>query len=597
MLIVSRRRATAAGHSHPAAINPCLAYIWAPVLSIMRKFSYSQYTPTKAQFWIQVPPTGTIILILAYLGFILALEFVNNKVLGAQYYTALGIRAGWLAIAQTPLLILLAGKNNLIGLVTGVTYERLNVLHRWVARGFLLLATVHFGIQNIGWSRFGLRTMEWNTDTCPPTGIAAYALLLWLNISTLAPFRNLHYEIFVVQHLVTFFGFIIAIMYHLPSTALYTRVYVSLLRLSSVLPLILLCSYPISNTKQIWIPIGLYLFDRVFRTARSLWNNVPPSRAVLQTSEGLFTRVLITNSRIRNWAPGSHVLLSIPRYGIGQSHPATIFSTPTSHNGDLLFLLRARGGFTQRLACRAKALQMVLEQSPSAEKLASEEEFLCVVDGPYGGCQADLASYETLLMLAGSTGVTFALSILLDLAGRVQIQKFPIRNIAMVWSVKGISHTKCVLGELEAALGRLQAAGIEIQLKVFITGDINFSSSNLSPPGPGGSQIETAATQSCCYSPESEQYGTVPIDGAHSRHGSARKATLDSCLDCATTEYGRPDIQRILTELSNKAAGEMGVAVCGPLGMNAATRRAVAKLQSHKSGSQSIYLHVEGFSW
>ena len=205
-----------------------MAHICATILSITRKVSYPQFTPAKAQFWIQVPPTGTIVLILAYLGFILALEFINNNVLGAQYYTALGIRAGWLAIAQTPLLILLAGKNNLIGLITGVSYERLNILHRWVARGFLLLATIHFAVQNIGWSKFGLRTMEWNTDTCPPTGIAAYALLLWLNLSTLAPFRNLHYEVFVVQHLVTFVGFIVAIMYHLPTTALYTRVYVGL---------------------------------------------------------------------------------------------------------------------------------------------------------------------------------------------------------------------------------------------------------------------------------------------------------------------------------------------------------------------------------
>ena len=274
-----------------------------------------------------------------------------------------------------------------------------------------------------------------------------------------------------------------------------------------------------------------------------------------------------------------------------------MLSTPTSHSGDLLFMLRARGGFTKRLASRAKASETDLEKSPSTKKVASEENFLCIIDGPYGGCQADFASYETVLLLAGSTGITFALSILLDLAGRVQTQKLPLRNLVMVWSVKDISHTKYVSSELEAAFGRLQRAGIEIQLKLFITGDKNLSSSTSSPPRPAAYQFDVSVSQACRFSPGSQQYETTPIDGTQIRHGSACEVILVGRLNYTTTEYCRPDIQRILTELSDKAKGEMGVAVCGPLGMNAATRRAVAKLQSHKRDTQGIYLHVEGFSW
>ena len=328
-----------------------------------------------------------------------------------------------------------------------------------------------------------------------------------------------------------------------------------------------------------------------------MWNNVRPSRAALHSSDGTFTKVRITNSRIRNWAPGSHVLLSIPRYGVGQSHPATIFSTPSSHNGDLIFILTARGGFTKRLASRATAPEKIPEHSPGIEKVISEESFFCVVDGPYGGCHADFASYETVLLLAGSTGITFVLSILLDLAGRVRTQKLPVRNLVMVWSVKDVSHTKYVSSELEAAFGRLQRAGIEVQLKLFITGDKNFSSSISSSRRPTDRHCETAASQAYRLPSEQQQYEDIPANGAHARHGSASETTPDNSFDCATTEYGRPDIRRILTELSDKAKGEMGVAVCGPLSMNAATRRAVAKLQSHKWDGQSIYLHVEGFSW
>ena len=44
-------------------------------------------------------------------------------------------------------------------------------------RVLLLLATLHLGYQNYGWSLYGLVHMEWSTDSCPSTGIAAYATL------------------------------------------------------------------------------------------------------------------------------------------------------------------------------------------------------------------------------------------------------------------------------------------------------------------------------------------------------------------------------------------------------------------------------------
>jgi predicted ferric reductase len=127
---------------------------------------------------------------MAYLAFALTLQFINNDVPGPQWYTAVGVRAGWLAVAQVSLLVLLAGKNNLIGLLSGTSYERLHVYHRWVARGLLLLATFHFGFFGYSWNKYGIMQLEWRTDTAPPTGIAAYAILLWMNLSTLAPLRN-----------------------------------------------------------------------------------------------------------------------------------------------------------------------------------------------------------------------------------------------------------------------------------------------------------------------------------------------------------------------------------------------------------------------
>jgi ferric-chelate reductase len=133
------------------------------ITSAFRKLIYPQISPTRHSNLLKVPPLGIIVLLFIYLAFVLALEFVNQDI---------GVRAGWLTITQLPLLILLSGKVNIIGLITGVGYERLNVLHRWVARTMLLTATLHMGYQQALWNSLGLLQLEWNTDTCPPTGIS-----------------------------------------------------------------------------------------------------------------------------------------------------------------------------------------------------------------------------------------------------------------------------------------------------------------------------------------------------------------------------------------------------------------------------------------
>ena len=130
------------------------------ITSAFRKLIYAQISPTRHSNLLKVPPLGITILLFIHLAFVLALEFVNQDIPGGQHRQAIGVRAGWLTITQLPLLILLSGKINIIGLITGVGYERLNVLHRWVARTMLLTATLHMGYQQALWNSLGLLQLE-----------------------------------------------------------------------------------------------------------------------------------------------------------------------------------------------------------------------------------------------------------------------------------------------------------------------------------------------------------------------------------------------------------------------------------------------------
>lgn len=575
----------------------------ATATAISREISYPQLTPTKQPFLLYIPPVGTILLILAYLAFVMALEFANNNVAGAQYNQALGVRASWLAIAQVPLLILLVGKKNLIGLATGISYERLNLLHRWVARMTLLLATMHFGFQAYGWRQYHVFDMEWTTDSCVPTGLATWVILLWLNISTIAPFRNFSYEFFVAQHIITFFGFIIAVIYHLPSTALYSRVY-------------------------IYIPIALYLLERIVRGVQYACLNRSLNKATLTKLEGDVTRVQIHNPRIKQWTPGSHILISFPSIGLAQTHhPATIASTPRSHNGDIVLLLKSKKGLTKQLMIHADNSATAL-LAPEAG--VEQKVYRPLLDGPYGGKQPDMSAYDSVCLIAGSTGITFTLPILLDIAERAEaVQgRLPVRRVHLVWCLKQTSHTKWVQTELAGALARLRKAGIETEVSFHITCADGYTTKDdykecpcecdkslgpcccVSTDGPGEKDDDIVgpllgnATYASGSGSSSSETGESEKGKMVQPITSTRRVDSESTPSPASTKAvvysGRPDLDKIVEDLLKEAMGESAIAVCGPLGLSKGVRNAVASASDRRAihkgtGAQGVFLHVEGF--
>lgn len=539
----------------------------ATAVAILRELSYLHITPIRAAFWVKVPPYGSLFICAAYFAFIIALVFINNDIPGAQHYQALSIRAGWLGVAQVPLLVLLSSKMNLIGLLCNLSYERLNVYHRWVARGMLLLATFHFAFQSHGWNLYGLITLEWDTDLCPPTGMAAYAILLWMNLTTLAPLRQLSYKFFVIQHLLTYFGFTIALAYHVYGT-----------------------TSP-NATNYMYISAALYIVGQIVRFAWNSVKNLPPSNCTLTALDGGATRIRVSKKHVKRWSPGSHARVYMPRFDLLQAHPATILSTPASHDGDLVFLLRSYRGFTRKIHNAATSDAEAQQQS----------RYRLVVDGPYFSSHADFGCFDTLVLIAGSTGVTFTLSNLLDIAHRVKLQKplIPLRVIHFTWVIKKQSWISWVHEELQSAFEKLEDAGIEAYFNIYITCDNSITgNSGLSSSKP---KVEGCqCTGGCKCSQLADEEHSVAGQMAEKKD-----LTLDNATNIGTTLYaairtGRPTFHHFLASVICQAQGETAVAVCGPLGLSASVRSAVVwasdELAVNKgSGLQGVYLHVENF--
>jgi hypothetical protein len=248
--------------------------------------------------------------------------------------------------------------------------------------------------------------------------------------------------------------------------------------------------------------------------------------------------------------------------------------------------------------------------------LPRQKPRVAFVDGPYGGWQGDFACFDTVVLIAGSTGVTFTLPLLLDLARRAARQQqtkplLPVRRVEFVWVVRNVDHVSWVSEELQSAFTTLrQQAGIDVAVRIFVTRDDGLADVLPQTPPEGRLDHKTAtasSTEPTTKLPDDGTKGDVPGREATTATRSlghsvpvlpSGASDTGDISEWASVEPGRPAFGPMMADIVARADGETGVAVCGPLGLSTAVRSTVAGLLSRKGpAKQGIYLHVEGFSW
>jgi ferric-chelate reductase len=191
----------------------------------------------------------------------------------------------------------------------------------------------------------------------------------------------------------------------------------------------------------IWVAISFPALDRVSRVFKLVYINIgnsTPLRAVIEHVSSDAIRITLPNRHI-NWSAGQHVFLTLP--GVSalpfESHPFTIASIrePTADgykSHPLVFIIRAMNGLTRHLYNHAVS-------HPG-------KPVTVLVDGPYGR-PPSVNSFSSVVLLAGGSGVSFTLPLLLDIFSAVGLDESPVRRVLFVWSVKHrgrfISHIAC----------------------------------------------------------------------------------------------------------------------------------------------------------
>lgn len=126
--------------------------------------------------------------------------------------------------------------------------------------------------------------------------------------------------------------------------------------------------------------------------------------------------VRLTLRRRFSWIPGQHAYIILPTISNlpTEAHPFTIASIPESVDGakdkDVVFLIRGRGGFTQRLRDHA-----------TRNGVCTVPAYL---DGPYG-CPPDLRSFSTCILVAGGWYIYFVLFIVDTSMQEVRVSHTP----------------------------------------------------------------------------------------------------------------------------------------------------------------------------
>lgn len=273
--------------------------------------------------------------------------------------------------------------------------------------------------------------------------------------------------------------------------------------------------------------------------------------AVLESRDTQMTLIHIPHVQ-GGWIAGQHVHLRVLfNSRIYESHSLTIANAPSSmsalgevHPGGITLGARACGDWSRELNALAQ----------SGEKGNGMERVSVILDGPYGGATLDYGTYESVLLVAGGSGITFTLGILDDLIGRIVKLGRPhgerTRRITFAWYIRSFGAISWFERYFMAIAKTAQGSGVEVTFRFFVT---------------------------CLCNPEA----IPPIPNA-------------------TVEVTKPPVSQLLASLleaTKQNAGGVGIAASGPESLTRTAQNTVAKIgPATATAVGGVELHTELFT-
>ncbi|KAH3685793.1 hypothetical protein WICPIJ_003256 [Wickerhamomyces pijperi] len=333
-----------------------------------------------------------------------------------QFLRYIADRSGIISLAHLPILVLFAGRNNLLIRLTGVNYSSFMIYHKWTARVMFFDAIIHslayyvLMLQNGQLSYY--RSLDWFLN-----GVNALYLCLVIVILAIHNFRKKCYELFIVMHISLAALFFYGCYLH--------------------------CK-PFGWLSWVYYAAGFWISDRVLRLV-NLWKFGAPMAKIHYISDQTFK---VSVQRPHNWRafPGCFVYVHFlhPRL-FWQSHPFTIVDSVEGFQ-EVTIYIKAKEGLTKSV------LDIIGIQGPYSMRVSLE--------GPYG-IENPLKNYDNVLLIAGGNGVPGPFYHAVELAKSSLIPK---RRIKLIWVIRSIDSLRWFEKALEVALDYLGYFEIEIHI-------------------------------------------------------------------------------------------------------------------------------------
>ncbi|KAJ5677557.1 uncharacterized protein N7477_003190 [Penicillium maclennaniae] len=452
-------------------------------------------------------------------------------------------RVGVLAYALLPLSIMLSSRESFLSMITGLPYQSFNFLHRWL--GYIIF--VQSSMHTIMWCIVELKLyqpqpsvgIEFITQPYIVWGIVAMILLILLfALSTPWGIRMTGYETFRKAHYVLAMVFIGACWGHW------------------------------EQLKCFLLPSLIFWFlDRGARLLRTaLLHYKPDESGILGfiTVDATITRypdeansdiIRLDMDNVQEpWAIGQHYYLCFTQGSIWQSHPFTPLNAPMVVKGKVRhsYILRAKKGETKKMIDLAAT---GVSNTP------------IIMTGAYGEKITESLRPDTnIICIAGGTGITYVLPVLLELA---QQSPSPDRKMELIWAIRHTSNKEWISEEL-GVLQRAQKA-LNLKIRIFATRD----SSEDTPD-----KMKDTVNISVFDEKDAGQNSPVSVPESQSS-GCENEAPVERLGGESEKDNCHPDLHKLIPDfLDEVVRGPTTVFVSGPGGMISDVREIVASCNS-----------------
>lgn len=339
----------------------------------------------------------------------------------------------------------------------------------------------------------------------------------------------------------------------------------------------------------IWPLVAIWSFDRSIRIMRLIYCNLHVNinyRKLKCTktavtydagSDIIKLSVVLAGTKPRPRAGDYYFIYQPFRWTGYESHPFTLANwqpaSSSSHNSfddsrtQLDFFIRPADGWTRHLRDRC-----IESNTPS-------NTWTMLLEGPYGETRKLWDTYDTVLLIAGGSGITAMIPYLREYIHRSSVtinstqsasRTVRTRRITLVWADRHRAFFHKIIDEDLADVA--QCACIEICLYC--------TSTELTESSSSSSFIDTSVPPKFVDLEQSSK--DCQTGGQHAR----------------VIHHRRPDVRTIVKTESNRAhenAETMATLVCGPAGMADSAR--AATVQALRSGVRGIEYLEDVFSW